>query len=128
MSTDAQFRATITRSFIPAEQRRAEFYVYDCARFRSRKSVALQDAAQPIVADCILRGRRKSTAGKKRETRRIKGHADGGRIRGGEREMPINESASAKTRLVARRSSRTTKTTSRGEEESDRGGGVTHLP
>lgn len=114
---------------------------YDYARFRSRKSVALQDAAQPIFADCILRGRRKSTTGKKRERKGkdtedkgAHGCGGGGGIRGGGREMPINESArSAKSWLAVRRSSRTTKTTSaRGRSEGERirsrAGGVTHLP
>lgn len=57
---------------------------------------------QPILADCISRGRRKSAAGTKRERKigRIKEHIGGG-IRGGRREMPINESASAKSRLGA---------------------------
>lgn len=52
---------------------------------------------QPIFADCILRGRRKSTTAKRKrgkKTRRMKGHTG----EGGGREMPINESASAKTR------------------------------
>jgi len=48
---------------------------------------------QPIFADCILHGRGKSTAAKKRERkiRKIKGHTSGGGIRDGGREMPINE-------------------------------------